>query len=135
MDPEWEQQVLVASGRQNEAEERRFVELVEQANNRCTLAVARVLMKTFSDAPDFGTQEIVGSVLASAAPEISLRAILEELPRLVAEAPEWAKSLIGEEVEHRPTLLKSIATSMPAKVKLSLRQLLGNKDFRDFYPS
>lgn len=135
MNPDWEQQLLVASQRRDEAEERRFVELVQQANSKCTLDVARVLMKTYSDAPDFGTQEIVGSVLASATPEIAVRAILEELPRLMAEAPNWAESLIGEEVEHRPTMLKSIAVSMPAQVKLSLRKLLGSKDFCDFFPN
>jgi hypothetical protein len=135
MNSDWEQELLSASARRDEAEQERFLALVDQAFGRCTLPVARVLMKTFSDMPDFGTQERVVSALASATPEVTLRAKLEELPRLLDEAPEWAESLIGEEVEHRPTLLKSIAASMPAQVKLSLRQLLGNKDFRDFYPN
>jgi hypothetical protein len=135
MDSDWEQQLLVASRRNDELEQQRFLALVDQAFAKCTLDVVRVLMKTFSDVPDYGTQERVVSVLASAAPEVALRGKLEELPRLLTEAPEWAESLIGEEVEHRPGLLKSIAASMPAQVKLSLRQLLGNKDFRDFYPN
>jgi len=135
MDVKWESELLIASQRRDEAEQQRFLTLVDQAFERCTLAVAKTLMRTFSDVPDFGTQERVCSVLASAPPEVAIRAKLEELPRLVVEAPEWAESLIGEEVEHRPELLKSVAASMPAAVKLSLRQLLGNKEFRDFYPN
>jgi hypothetical protein len=134
MDGNWADEVLSASQRRDEAEQQRFLALIDQAFERCTLDVAKVLMKTFSDVPDFGTQERVCSVLASALPEVAIRAKLEELPRLVVEAPEWAEALIGEEVEHRPGLLKSMAGSMPAAVKLSLRQLLGNKGFRDFYP-
>jgi len=135
MDSNWANEVLSASARRNEVEEKEFLALVDQASGRCSLEVARVLMKTFSDKPDFGTQERVCSVLASAPPEVAIRAKLEELPRLLAEAPEWAESLLGEEVEHQPVLLKSVAAHMPPTVKLSLRQLLGNKDFRDFHPN
>jgi hypothetical protein len=135
MDISWADELLSASQRRDELEQQRFLTLVDQAFERCTLDVAKVLMKTFSDAPDFGTQERVCSVLASALPEVAIRAKLEELPRLVAEAPEWAESLIGEEVEHRPGLLKSMTASMPAAVKLALRQLLGNRAFRDLYPN
>ncbi len=135
MDVDWEQQLLMASRRRDESEERRFVDLVQQAFNKCTLDVARVLMKTYTSAPDFGTQEVVGSTLASASPETSVRAMLEELPRLLSEAPEWAQTLIGEEVDNRPALLTLIAASMPAQVKLSLRQLLDDKAFREFYPN
>lgn len=135
MDADWSHELLRASRRRGEAEEQRFLALVDQAVGKCTLEVAKVLMKTFSDAPDFGTQERVCSALASARPEVQIRAMLEELPRLLLEAPQWAESLIGEEVEHRPALLKSIAASMPGEVRMALRQLLSNKDFRDFYPS
>lgn len=135
MDIKWADEVLSASRRGDEAEEQRFLTLVDQALGRCTLEVAKVLMKTFTDVPDFGTQERVCNLLASALPEVAIRAKLEELPRLIVEAPEWAESLIGEEVEHRPGLLNSTAVSMPAAVKMALRQLLGKKDFRDFYPN
>jgi hypothetical protein len=135
MDANWADELLSASKRRDEGEEQKFLLLVDQAFERCTLEVAGVLMKTFSDAPDFGTQERVCGVLASAPPEIVIRAELEELPRLIVDAPDWAESLIGEEVEHRPGLLKAIAASMSPAVKLSLRQLLGRKDFREFYPN
>jgi len=135
MDENWSHELLEASRRRGEAEEQRFLALVDQAFGQCTLEVARVLMKTFSDAPDFGTQERVCGALASARPEVAVRAILEELPRLLVDAPQWAESLIGEEVKHRPDLLKSVAASMPGEARMALRQLLSTKDFRDFYPS
>jgi hypothetical protein len=135
MNTDWERQLLETSARRDEAEQQRFLALVDQASGKCALDVARVLMKTFSDTPDFGTQERVVSVLATALPQVVLCAKLEELPRLLDEAPEWAESLIGEEVEHRPELLTSVAGSMSAQVKLALRRLLGDKDFRDFYPN
>jgi hypothetical protein len=135
MDPAWENELLIASQRRDQAEQQRFLTLVDQAFDRCTFTVAKALMKTFSGVPDFGAQERVCSVLASASPECAIRAKLEELPRLVIEAPEWAESLIGEEIEHRPELLNAVAASMPASVKASLRQLLDNKEFRDFYPN
>ena len=124
MDVDWSHELLQASRRRDEAEEQKFLALVDQAFGKCTLEVAKVLMKTFSDAPDFGTQERVCSTLASALPQFQVRAMLEELPRLLAEAPEWADALIGEEVEHRPALLKTIAATMPGEVRMALRQLL-----------
>jgi hypothetical protein len=135
MNSDWADELLATSPRRDEGEQKRFLALVDQVFERCTLDVARILMKTFSAAPDFGTQERVCSVLASALPEVAVRAKLAELPRLIVDAPEWAESLIGEEVEHRPDLLKAVAASMPAAVQLSLRQLLGTKDFREFYPN
>lgn len=73
MDIDWADAVLSASQRRDEAEEDCFLALVDQADGRCTLEVARVLMKTFSDVPDYGTQERVRSVLAGALPEVAIR--------------------------------------------------------------
>ena len=46
-----------------------------------------------------------------------------------------AEALIGEELEYRPELLEAIAKSMPSEVNLSLRGLLSNTDFRNFFPN
>jgi hypothetical protein len=56
--------------------------------------MAKTLMNTFNETDDYGTQEAVVNVLNSIETEIYYRALLEELPRLVDEAPEWAESLL-----------------------------------------
>lgn len=101
MNTEWEKNLLEASKRTNEDEEKEFLRLVDQAEGNCSIETVRILMKTFSAKPDYGTQERVESVLATAEAEDVTKGILEELPRLIAEAPEWAESLIGLEVDNR----------------------------------
>lgn len=132
---EWEQWLLAASKRGDEAEQQRFLELLDQVSGRVTPAIAKVLMKTFSEAADFGTQERVINTLATAPAEVQLRAELDELPRLLKEAPRWAEALMAEEVEHRPELLQATVRTMPAEVKMSLRQLLNRKDLQDIFPN
>lgn len=110
MDESWKTRILKASERPSEREEREFLELVDQANGKCTLDVARVLMKTFSDKPDYGTQERVNSVLASGKREDAIVALLEELPRLVKDSPEWAITLVMTEATHAPELLAAVAS-------------------------
>jgi hypothetical protein len=131
----WASEVLEAAARKDSDEEVRFLSLVDEAAGQCTPEVVTILMRTFSGQPDFGTQERVCSVLATAEPALYVRALLNELPRLMAEAPEWADALVGEQVEHQPALLSRITSSMPAPVRMSLRQLLGKPEFREFHPN
>lgn len=134
MDLHWAEQLLKASKRTNEKEQNEFLHLVDHVFGRCDADVARILMKTFTDTPDYGMQERVISVLATADDAIVTRAILEELPRLVQEAPEWAESLIGLEVDKRPQLLVQVASSTSENVKQALKNLLAQEEFQDFYP-
>lgn len=133
MDAHWATHLLRASQRADERQQHEFLALVDQAFGLRTLEVARILMQTFAAQPDYGTQERVISALATADNAIVTQALLEELPRLVQEAPEWAEVLVGLEVDKRPELLQHIAHTMPDKVKHALRQLLARKDFQDFY--
>lgn len=134
MEANWTDKLLKASRRSGEGEEKEFLRLVDQAFGVCSLEIARVLMKTFSEKPDYGTQERVISALASAEAEDVAQAMLEELPRLVEEAPRWVESLIGLEVEKRPALLQKVALRMPQETKKVLRKLLSDKAFQNFYP-
>jgi len=135
MNADWEKKLLEAAKRSNEEEEKEFLRLVDMAEGNCSLDAVRSLMKTFSAQPDYGTQERVESVLATAKDKDVTRGILEELPRLLAEAPEWAESLVGIEVDNRLELLSSIAATMPDNVKNCLRQLTQSDEFVDFYPA
>jgi hypothetical protein len=134
MDADWAKKLLHTSQRASEKEQEEFLALVDQACGVCTLEIARMLMKTFSDTPDYGTQERVVRTLATADDQIVTQAILEELPRLVKEAPEWAEALVGLEVDRRPELLQRVASTMPESVRKALRELLADKDLQDFYP-
>jgi hypothetical protein len=134
MDADWAKKLLHASKRASEREQEEFFGLVDQVCGVWTLEAARVLMKTFSDKPDYGTQEKVVSTLATADDQIVTQAILEEFPRLVKEAPEWVESLVGLEVDKRPELLQKVASQMPESVRKALRELLADKDLQDFYP-
>jgi hypothetical protein len=134
MRDDWTNELLKASERSDVKQESTFLALVDEACGRCTVDVARTLMRTFSAKPDYGTQERVRSVLASAEPVAYLRAMLEELPRLAADAPEWAEALLGEAVEFMPDVLERTANSMPATIRLTLRGIIGRPDFRAFYP-
>lgn len=91
----------------------------------------RVLMKTFSAKPDYGTQERVLSVMSGGSHRDAVKAILEELPRLVVEAREWADTLVITEFTHRRAMLIAAAKEMPEDIKDALRVVLQSEDFRD----
>ena len=133
MKPDWEQMLLEASARESSDQEQEFLSLVDEAEGDIGLEVAKTLLKTFSDKPDYGTQERVESVLATADPEVVVQAVLEEMPRLVLEAPEWAESLLGQELEHRPSLVVSAMNNLPQKAIEVIRTVAMRPEFISFY--
>lgn len=135
MNKEWEIKFLAVLGRESEQEEKEFLKLLDQTKDNLNLEVMRVLMRSFTNKPDYGTQERVINVMSNGEDELVIQAILEELPRLVVEAPEWAEALIGPEVDNRPTVLSKVALKMPIEIRRALMELLKSKDFQDFYPS
>lgn len=129
----WEKEILIYSKRLNESDYDHFVNLVDEIDGSCDLETARVLMKTFSSKPDHGTQERVISVLASADKSVFVQVIIEELPRLYDEAYEWAESLVGLEIEKRPSLFLEVVRSMGNKSIPKLLDLIKRNDFIEFY--
>lgn len=136
LNSQWQQDVLRTSARRNESEEdeKEFLSLVDRAFGECTIEIARILMKTFSVQPDYGTQESVVGALMSAGDEIFIQAILEELPRLIREAPEHAEDLLGIAVERNPEMLKKVASQLNMEIRNSLRNVLQRTDFLEFHP-
>ena len=131
MDQRWVESILRASQRRDESEVREFFNLVKQAESKCDLATARVLMKTFSGNEDYGTQEVVCSVLASCDPRIYVQALLEELPRLATECPDWAEALMSEAVRFHADTLTNVALEMPSVIKNALKRVFAEQDFLD----
>jgi hypothetical protein len=132
---DWSEQLLAASPRQTVEQERDFLALVDAVGGSVTPAIARVLMSTFSAAHDHGTQERVLSVLASAPTGMRVGAILDEMPRLVAEAPEWAEALLCELLEHDLPAVRSHLASAAAQVRFAVRTVAARPDFRSFQPA
>lgn len=133
MKPDWEKQLLAVAERDSEEQEYQFLSLIDEAENNVDLNVAKILLKTYSDNPDFGTQERVECVLATAVPEIQVRAVLEEMPRLVSEAPEWAETLLGQELEHRSSLVVSVMSSLPQNTISAILSVASKPEFVSFY--
>lgn len=112
MDVDWKEKVLRLAYSGSEKEEKEYVSLVDQAYGNVTLDIARVLMKTFSDEPDYGVQESVVRVLESANHEVYIQALLEELPRLLREAPQWAEALLGTSISFFHDALLKVTRQM-----------------------
>jgi len=134
-DKNWSNRILQLKYRTDESQEREFVDLVYQAMNNCNLEMAKTLMKTFNDKNDYGVQEAVVNVLNSIETEIYYRALLEELPRLVDEAPEWAESIIAGEIDTNPDLLASIAQELSNDIRLRLIHLIKDTDIIEYVPN
>lgn len=135
MDETWKTRFENAMARRNEGDERAFVQAAEEARGQCTRDVARVLLKSFTDQPDHGTQEHVLSSLASAAPVDMVEAVLDELPRLLREAREWAVVLVGQELQFRPALLVQVARQSSGEVRCCLDALLRSGEVRSQFPT
>lgn len=132
MNADWEKRLLLISKKREEpGNDREFINLVYKVENNCSLEAAKVLMKTFVDGDDLGTQESVNSVLATADPKVVTQALLEELPRLAKEAPEWAHYLIGIELKSRSKLLQEKLTQMPDLTKSIVKKIIENRRIID----
>ena len=122
--PSWASELLSASARDTDEQEATFLRIVRGLEGRCDLAVARTLMKTFSEAPDFGTQEDVMSTLLSGPRSVYVTALVEELPRMLVDAPRWADSLVTTELVNYPESLVDAGASADPPTREALRQVL-----------
>lgn len=122
--------ILEIKERNSENEENEFLSLVESLEGICTLDDARILMKTFLSKPDYGTQESVIGTISSAGDEVFIRAILEELPRLTDEAPDWIPALLIPEIKYHSDLVIKILQDTSLEIQKALKDCIGQKDFR-----
>jgi len=128
MDLDWKKNILlVAKERDKPGKDREFVELVYQAENKCDLDAVRILMKTFYDLDDYGTQESVNSVFSTVEGEILIEALLEELPRLAKDAPEWAHYLVGREMKRNPKVLELQGNNLSGLSSKILKKIIENR--------
>ena len=90
---------------------------------------ARLLLKTYSEAPDYGSQEDVNGTLSTAKPEVRIIAILEELPRLLEEGWSWALDLVVHEARDNPEALREIARRQPKDVRRAYETVVKSEEF------
>jgi len=126
--------ILKYKERRNEEEEQKFLELVDQIFGYVDQDAARVLMKTFLETPDYGTQESVIGALSSAESDIFIQALIEELPRLKKEAPRWIASLVCPEITHRFSLFKRICLNIDSDKRTEIKEILASKELTKICP-
>ncbi|WP_010304030.1 hypothetical protein [Candidatus Odyssella thessalonicensis] len=126
--------LLLYSPRETEEQVNNFVDIVENLQGKVDCVVAHALMKTFSQAPDYGTQESVMSTLASGDPSVVTKAILEEIPRLVKEAPRWADTLMINQYLFNKEQVLSILKDCPMPIKNAVLKAINKPEVLSFEP-
>jgi hypothetical protein len=135
MDEAWKRRVLELRRRTTEAEDLEYVKLVYQAMDACTLDVVETLLQTFTDDPDYGVQESVVSVLASADPIDYMVGLARYYIRLVAEAPEWAEVLLERAVEQYPLELAQAARQVNSETRSQIVSAISDDQFIKHHPN
>ncbi|MGN8247588.1 hypothetical protein [Pseudomonas sp. SMV7] len=114
-----------------------FEKLLAIAENNMSKEVATELLKTFSDADDFGTQENTRNILESSEKSIFYPALLDEIKEISERSPEkrWDMTLIGIELYsgHFNTLLD---TALRAKEpqRDTFFKIIRSEEFLSNYP-
>ena len=130
MNDKWHEKIVVLGKREKESDYNEFITLIDNLDNY-SLNTIRTLLKTYHDEPsDFGTQECVETSLNLAKQEDVLLAFLEELPRLVKEAPEWTLCFVCRILQYKIDILIDIIKDISThKKKLLLDTLYKDEDF------
>lgn len=110
-----------------------FVDLIYSLDTPIGYEGLKVLMKTYTNEDDYGTQESVNACIQLAAPEDLARAIIEELPRLVELEEEWAEVLVYDVLREQNAAFVRIARESSGVERKALGELLSSSSFvRDF---
>lgn len=116
-----------------EDQERHLLELLKKAGSEPDDETMKTLLMIYTSTVDWITQERIETVLADVDKSLWIRIVLQEMPVLIQEAPGWAVSLLGEEVEHRFELVRESLQSMPAEVQSAVLSVTKSEDYSSFY--
>ncbi|WP_081060800.1 hypothetical protein [Burkholderia gladioli] len=133
----WKERLHACEDFSSEAKCDEFTSLVAEAENNLTYEVVVELIKTFSDADDFGVQERTRNLVESATREIYYPALVRELGGLIERSPEkqWALTLVGIEVEYGDfEVLLDYVNQAPEKLQDVFFSFVGSDDFLSEYP-
>lgn len=115
-----------------------FLELVNAGEKNMSYEVAVELLRTFSDADDFGIQERTRNVVEAADRQIFYPALVSELGGLIVRSPQkqWAVTLVGIELEYGDFgLLMNYVSQSPEAERESFLSFLKSDEFMDEYPT
>ena len=137
---EWRRRVLSYDPRNLEntpEDDVAFVDLIYQMEGSCSSDVIDVLLQIFSDKPDYGIQESVAAVLASADPSLYIRRLLEHLEKLERRVPEWTVILMSGVVQfHSKELVKEAKNADKLQQRKLIDYLLCKQDdFAEYSPN
>jgi hypothetical protein len=136
MNKKWENAFLNCITRENSDQEKEFLELLDTLpEDYFNYEIAQLLMKSFLAKEDYGVQERVISSLAGFDTIIRIRVLLEELPRLLKETPDWAAVLLGQEVDNNPNSIVDAARVCSPLILVALHKILSDVEFSNFYPN
>lgn len=131
----WKKEILIASEeRENEGQFNKFVDLVEMLDGKEGIEVLRVLMKTFSDKPDYGSQEYVNSIFLKFPEKLVIQAVLEELPRLEVESTEQLICVLSDRLHFSNELLINVINSMDKRYRDLFRKWVNTPEFIKDFP-
>lgn len=114
-------------------QKRHLIALLDQSTSNLDNITLKRLLEIYTSALDWDIQERIESILSEVDKEMWVRVLLEEMPRLLSDAPEWAVSLLGEEIEHRFPVVQKSLSIMPLEVQHSVKSILKSDDFKSFY--
>jgi hypothetical protein len=103
---------------QEEAERRfeRYVALVDMVDGSGGLPVARALIRSIQVRRDYGAyQGTMNKLLFSFPPDVVAEALVAELPRLIADLPDWAGDLLSS-ISQAPPMIESLVASFNARL-------------------
>lgn len=115
-----------------------FLALLTVAQSNMSYPVAVEIIRTFSDADDFGVQERSRNILEAADKTIAYPALISELDGLIRRTHEkaWALTLAGIEFDYgAPELLIQYVMSTPEPQKSTFFSFIQSDAFLSEYPS
>lgn len=135
---EWRERLHVCKDFASEEKCDEYLSLLNIAENNLSPEVATELVRTFSDADDFGLMERTRNILENTSRAIFYPVLLQELGALISRAPEkqWAITLVGIELEYGDfDLLLSCAMKSPEEIKQIFLNFIKSDEFLDEYPA
>lgn len=115
-----------------------FIELLSEAEANMSYEVIVELLKTFSDADDFGVHERTRNIVEATDRGIFYPALVQELDGLIARSPEkqWALTLVGIELDYGDfDLLLSYARKATQSAMNVFISFVKSSEFASEYPS
>ncbi len=133
----WRERLHACEDFSSEKESDEFLELLNAAENNMSYKVAIELIRTFSDADDFGIQERTRNIVEVADRDIFYPALVRELEGVISRSPEkqWALTLVGIEVDYGDfdLLLRYVNKAMERERQVFV-SLINSGEFISEYP-